>query len=241
MKSHILLSGLLSFLLVPAGAPAGDAGLDEFSAEYNIYTKGIKVAEMQRRFSRLDDGNLSYRSETEASGLVSIFRKDRIIEESIWRFDQGRIIPGHYEYRHIRAKKNRHVNIIFDWEENKVTNLVNDQPWKMPAETGMLDKLLYQYAIMLDLDAGETAISYIIADGGKRKVYDFELIGEEVIETPIGSFQTVKLARNRPDSDRETIFWCAPEIGYLPVKVENTGTNGTKTVGIISSLSGLGF
>jgi len=222
-------------------ALAGDGEPVEFIAEYDIHTRGLKVAEMQRRLSLRDDGTFSYRSETAASGLASIIRNDKITEESIWQLNDNRIIPKRYEYRHIRAKKNRHVNIIFDWDKKRIINLVNDSSWTMPAEPGMLDKLLYQYAIMLDLDAGEKNISYLISDGGKRKMYDFRITGEETIKTPIGNFQALKLARNRPDSDRETVFWCASEIGYLPVKIEHTETSGTKTLVIISSLSGLGF
>ena len=36
----------------------------------------------------------------------------------------------------------------------------------------------------------------------------------------IGTFDTIKYRSRRPDSDRGTVFWCAPELGYMPVKVE---------------------
>ena len=108
----------------------------------------------------------------------------------------------------------------------------------MPSTEGMLDKLLYQYSIMQDLKQGKSKLRYVIADGGKEKIYIFETQGEEFIDTPIGKLRTIKLKRQRQDSDRQSIFWSAPDIGYLPVKLEIT-EDGKKTIIIINSLKGL--
>ncbi|TDJ17376.1 MAG: DUF3108 domain-containing protein, partial [Gammaproteobacteria bacterium] len=55
-----------------------------FEASYTIFKKGIEVAKMQRSLSRLDNGEYIYRSETNSTGLVSIFYKLHILEESHW-------------------------------------------------------------------------------------------------------------------------------------------------------------
>ena len=56
----------------------------------------------------------------------------------------------------------------------------------------------------------------------KKKNYIFEVVGEEEIDTKLGKLKTLKLVRKREDSDRESIFWSAPEMHYLPVKIEIT-------------------
>lgn len=209
-----------------------------FQAEFILYTNGVKVARMQREYSLSPDGNYHYRSETQPTGLISLFRNDLILEVSHWMLDGDLIKSVRYSYSHTRTKKERQVTIDFDWGKGQVINSINGESWNMPVEPGTLDKLLYQLAIMRDLKLGKSPISYTVADGGKIKTYDFELLGEEILETPLGQLHTLKLSRHKPNSRRETTLWCASKLDYLPVKVENIETDGRKTVAIINSYNG---
>jgi hypothetical protein len=223
-----------------SNAAAGtDTSLD-FKANYALYYKGMKVAKMERRFSRTDDGGYLYFSNTETAGLISLFRDDRITEESRGQMHGNSVRPMRYEYSHTGSKKQRQVSIRFDWDKNEIINLVNGSAWKMDLEPGVLDKLLYQFLIMQDLNAGKRHLSYLIADGGKTKIYRFELQGEEIINTPLGKLQTIRLIRYRPNKKRETTLWCARDLHYLPVKVKNVEKDDRVTVAIIQSLKGLG-
>jgi hypothetical protein len=229
---------LISLCLVGSGSAAA-APLD-FKVKYALYYKGMKVARMERRFSQTEDGGYLYRSNTETAGLISLFRDDRITEESRGQLHGNTARPLQYEYSHTGSRKQRQVSIRFDWDKNEVINMVNGSAWKMELEPGVLDKLLYQFLIMQDLNAGKRHLSYMIADGGTTKTYRFELQGEEVINTPLGKLKTIKLARHRPDKKRETTLWCALDLHYLPVKVKNVEKDDRITVAIIQSLQGLG-
>ncbi len=235
-----LATGMLALATVGVSALATAQTLPEFKAEYDVYRSGVKIARLERSFSRQTDGNLLYRSETNVSGIASMFRKDRIIEESRWQYTNGKIVPQFYQYLHTGTSRERNVTIEFDWKSRLITNSVNGSPWRMHASEGILDKLVYQYSIMLDLQAGKSSLRYTVADGGTEKVYVFEKLGEEMLETALGTLKTIKMERYRPDSDRQSVFWSAPEIGYLPVKLENTD-EGVKTVVVIRSVTGLGI
>ena len=67
------------------------------------------------------------------------------------------------------------------------------QKLKMETKNGILDKLLSQFMIMIDLKLGNIPEKYIIADGGKIKEYAFKKIKDEIIKTPLGNFNTIKL------------------------------------------------
>lgn len=238
MKIQLKLAALL--LALPLGGGAVGADLPQtFEAHYSLYRTGAKVAEMQRVFTRLDNGQYRYRSETRTTGLFAVFRKDHVVEQSDWLFQNGELRPLEYLYEHSGGKKDRNVAVTFDWDAQKITNTVNGQSWRMPAEPNVMDKLLYQLAIMHDLKAGRPELAYTVADGGKIKAYNFELQGEETIETPLGELTTVKVSRVRTDSKRETVFWCAEKFHFLPVRVENIETDGGKTTVIIDSVTGI--
>ena len=95
--------------------------------------------------------------------------------------------------------------------------------------------------IIWDLQAGKESLQYTVADGGKTKIYNFEILGEETIKTPLGELETIKLERHRPDSRRKSTLWCARQLEFLPVKVENIETDGKVTIALIQSLDGIAY
>lgn len=233
---------ILSALLFPCSVTAtGNFTPTLFEADYVIKMKGASVAKMKRRFTRLENGAYRYHSETKTTGLLSIFRKDRIIETSNWQLENHKLIPLDYYYSHSGGKKKRLVNISFDWDKSRITNSIDGSSWKMPTSPNVMDKLLYQLAIMYDLQAGNELLRYTVADGGKTKIYNFEILGEEVLSTPLGQLDTLKLERHKPNSRRKSTLWCAKQLQYLPVKVENVEKDGRITVALIKSLEGIAY
>ena len=214
------------------------AALPTFEVEYSLYARNAKAAQVIRRLSRLEDNSYEYRSETKTVGLISLFKKLRIIETSHLTVQGGLLKPVYYSYKRSGDRKKRDVSIEFNWETNKIKNTINGDFWHMPIQPAVMDKLLYQLAIMYDLHNGQTPVSYLIADGGGIKTYSFEKLGEETIDTPLGSFSTTKMLRHKPGSSRRSVFWCAPALEYLPIKVEHTEKDGSKTVAVIKSLRG---
>ena len=214
------------------------AVLPVFEAEYSLYAMNTKAARVVRSLARLDDNNYEYSSETKTTGLISLFKKVHIVETSRLMV-RGRLLqPVYYSYKRTGDRKKRDVSIEFNWDGNKIKNTINGDFWHLPTEPAVMDKLLYQLAIMYDLQNGRTPASYRIADGGGIKTYDFEKLGEEVVETPLGSFNTIKMIRHKPGSSRKSVFWCAPGLAFLQVKVEHTEKDGSTTVAVLKSLQG---
>ena len=90
---------------------------------------------------------------------------------------------------------------------------------------------------MADLDAGKRDVAYPIADGGKLKRYRLFEAGREPLETKVGHFETIIIKRERRSGKRETRFWCAPALGFLPVKIEHKERDGTLIVLEIDEVS----
>ena len=136
----------------------------------------------------------------------------------------NRVLPTLYEYHRKGVGKNRDAILRFDWQANRVLNDVQDQPWSMAIPTGALDKLSYQLQMRHELLAAYQQglpwpeLTYEVADGGQLKSYSFEILGEETVKTPVGTFNALKITRTRQDSDRTTIFWLAPAYDFLLVR-----------------------
>ena len=64
-------------------------------------------------------------------------------------------------------------------------------------------------------------------------------IGEERIETALGTFDTAVIRRERENGKRKTTFWCAADLGFLPVKIVHEEGDGKPVTLNIESLSGI--
>ena len=210
----------------------------QFTAEYNIYNRGIKVAEMRRIMEPAADGNFVFRSDTHTTGLFSLLRKDRIVEQSTWQVADG--TPRSLSYTYVRnGSKNRNVSVRFNWDTRHIINTINGDSWLMPAVPQVVDKLLYQFALMTDLRSGGKELNYTVADGGKIKNYEIEPLGEESIKTPLGKLHSMKFRHQKLGDDRITTLWCAPQFQYLPVQVEYQEQDGSKVLVVLQSVMGL--
>lgn len=209
---------LAACLLLGAALPAAELP-EDFTAHYALSLNGFKLGESKISLSAQGNNRFVYRSYTYSTGVAKLFRNDTVRESSLFTLQGEGLRPLEYRFDHTGDKKERHALLKFDWQAGKVSNTVEGHTWEMKIPGGTLDKLVVQLAVMLDLGGGEKKLTYAIADGGKLKEYQFVVIGEETIKVPAGEFATLKLERLRKDNDRTTYFWCAPQLGHLPVKI----------------------
>jgi hypothetical protein len=198
-----------------------------FPAHFDVRINGIKLAIAE--FSLTDKGNneFLYEQKSEAIGIASWFKPEKVRETSRWKLTDEGIKPITYRYSRKGGSDDSEVELIFDWEKHRVENRVKDQPWSMDIPDGTLDKLVMQIAMLLDLQSGQNHFKYPVADDGRLKHYEFKVVGEEEIELPSGKVNTIKLARLDDDRD-QTFIWVSPEMQYIPVRFLKLKKNGLK-------------
>jgi hypothetical protein len=81
-----------------------------------------------------------------------------------------------------------------------------------------------------DLIAGKNNFSYTVTNGRKIKTYKFEIIGEEVLKTPLGEVKTVKVKRSRENDDLVTYAWFAKDFQYLLVRMQQEEDGSDYTI-----------
>ena len=233
------LRALLGLLILTwcAVGHAAEPPLPLFNAEYSLKRNGVILGKSKRSLSTAPGGNYVYSTLTYATGLIAWFVKDKIKENSVWHFDGTHLRPLEYVYSREGGSKTRNIKLAFDWQHHTVVNSIDGDPWRMEIPPDAQDKLVYQLSIMYDLQQGKRKLGYNIADGGKMKNYQFEIQGEEVLNTPMGKIKTVRI--QRIGDQRDTTVWCAPQFGYLPVRLEQQDTDGAELAMQLTSVNGI--
>ena len=217
-RMYYSLAALICLMFSTVASAAGVP--ENFHAVYQLHISSFPIGEARVELAAQADGRYRYSSHTYSTGLTRVFRNDKVLESSLFKLHNQQLRPLEYRFDHTGSKKERHAYLKFDWTKGEVANTVEGHTWEMDIPDNALDKLVVQLAVMMDLDAGKQELVYAIADGGKLKEYTFAIVGKEKLRVPAGEYETVKLERLRKDNDRTTYLWCAPSLGYLPVRIK---------------------
>ncbi len=108
---------------------------------------------------------------------------------------------------------------------NPTTKLINTSKDKTKRQfawqAGVLDDLNAEVQVREDLKKGKLKTSYPIAD--LKDVTDRQFVNEGAVKisTPAGTYDTIKVRLKHKKSDKNTIFWLAPSLDYLPVQMSH--------------------
>jgi hypothetical protein len=196
-------------LLYGASAGAQTLELAPYRAEYTVHADGFKVGEMTRSLQQ-EDGNWVLENTLHTTGLVALFKKDRLTERSVMGA-AGQ--PLEYVYRYSGRNKEVVERLTFDWNDHQAASLRDGRTRYMAIKDGTFDKLAHQVALRRDLARGLTRMAYAVADRSKVETYEFEVVGKERLVTSVGTFDTVKVKKGT------TMLWAAPELDYLVVQI----------------------
>lgn len=234
-----LTKQFFSLLVLVSFIPASHAAFPpEFTATYELNKFGLDAAAATLSLSKQGDGNWRYHSDTKPKGLIAIFRSDHITETTVLQQSGSQIRPLQYEYIHRGSKKNRDMKFRFNWDNKISDNLVKGHASTTPITENTIDKFSLQLRIMHDLMSGKKELKYEILDKGQIRDYEFEILGEEKVETPTGDYQCIKFKRERDNGERTTIMWAAKSLYYLPVKIQHIEEDGADFTLLLQSVSG---
>ena len=126
------------------------------------------------------------------------------------------------EYKKVFGKQEEQ-KVIFHWDRQQVTNDIDNKPWRMDIPVNTQDLMTYQLKLRYDLiqHPDKKILRYQVADGGKIKYFTFRVVGEEVLKTPMGRLNTIKLESLR-HSKKEVghLVWLAKDWDNLLVRID---------------------
>jgi hypothetical protein len=209
--------------MTPVLVSAGDAPAPElkpFTASYTITWRGLAAGTAQLQLQRQADGRWSYQSLSTARGLFRLAMPAELRSRTVFSVREGRIVPDQFTAEDGTSSTSKDQELRFDWSTGRVTGMAEKRRVDLPLQPGLLDSMSVQIALMYELLSGNTPKHFVLIDKDRIKDYNYTAIGQEKLSTPIGEQQTLIFRSSRPNSDVGTYFWCAPALGYLPLKVE---------------------
>lgn len=215
-----------------ADAPTGADGLSGFSAQYEARYAAFSGDVTMELQAGAGADEYVYRVTTRARGMARLIRKGTATETARFRFADGVITPLQYEIDDGTKAGEDNMQVQFDWAAGVADSTYENDSVQLSLAADIRDRLTTDLFVMRALRSGNPPTTFRIAEKNAIRDYEFNFLGTETVAVPAGSFDTVKYLRQRVGSSRATVIWFAPELDFLPVRLEQLkrGKTTIKTV-----------
>lgn len=122
------------------------------------------------------------------------------------------------------------------FEENDVVLDSGERVKRLPLTqdgASVLIQLAYQFMLRPGLLSPGNTVEIPLASAKRLQVIAFDVVKEEVLDTPIGKVPTFHVKPRRMDTSGDTLameVWLAPGLQYLPVRIAFQGKRGREEV-----------
>src|SRR5215831_11176212 len=204
-----------------SAASAGAEDLKPYQATYYGIWNGFKVGVSRLELKQTGD-TWTYSSRSEPRGIGRMAHHlFPPLQVSVVRVTSAGLQPQSYTSGD-NANPGRDSGLTYDWRSARVRGTYEGTAVDLPLGPSVQDDASVQLALMVELLAGRTPSSFALIDRNGVRDYRFEREGTATLKTPLGEVATVIYGARKAHSPRLTRFWCAPERGYIPMKVEQT-------------------
>jgi len=202
----------------------------EYVAEYQASANGL-AATATRSLSKIDEN--SYRLSNSLQASLAGQTLASLVQASEFIIEGDRVVPLNYTYQLSGVSRASHA-IFFNWDAEIALSTEDDESWQLPLRDGVMDQLSYQVALrqaLIDNSDSEATFSFDIIDGDAIEMQRYRLVGEEILSTPLGELNTLKLERVREASDqRASKIWLAVDWNFLLTRIEQLNNSGLRIV-----------
>jgi len=215
--SQLFLIGFFAIFAISRPAFA-DAVLVPHTAEYRIKIS-ILGGRLQTSFQVTEQGYKAT-STIKATGLARLVAHGNITESSLFsNFDDG-IRPAEFHSVDSLSSGGEVVDLTFDWDSQEVAGQIDGEDFRADLDGIVHDRVSLQYALMQDLLNGGHKDEYSLQDAEKLKLLSVTDMGSKIVKVPFGKFEAIGIQHRAGNSSRVTTLWCAKELGYLPIMIE---------------------
>jgi hypothetical protein len=212
-------------LVLPSMHAAAADELQPFTVRYAWTLKGLSAGTSTVTLKRLTGDRWSYSSRSVARGLFRLIASGDITQDSTMRVIGTQVLPERYRGDDGTGSTGRDVQLDFDWQALRARGIYEDTAVDIAIEPGVHDDMSVQIALILALNKGTPPTGFKLVDRNLFKEYTYSTAGTAQLDTPLGRQQAVLFRSQRIGSKSSTLYWCAPALGFLPIKVERHDAN----------------
>jgi hypothetical protein len=220
IKSFVVL---LATIMFASGAQAQiTTVVKPYTALYNVRYKGLSGGDIEFTLRAQGNGRFVYRSHLLPNFLGSFFTSDQAEDTSEVLIDGATVQPQKFRSEDGTKDTEQDIAYDFDWSRNQVSVRYKNSDLKMAVPRGVQDRLSIQLAAMLALQAGRDPGKLIMLEKDELQEYSILRQGSEQVRVAAGSYDTVVLKSERVGNSRNTRYWYAGSLGYVPVRAERS-------------------
>ena len=211
-----------------------------YHAVYQVELRGkiIGTSEFSVQ-SRPGENTYRFTSKMVIHGMLKLLQPNPILEHTDFIYEKNRIWPTEFRSQNTNDAGKNDLHIVFNWDQGIATTTEGETVSVMEIQDNVLDRGSMRVAIMQDLSRNIEPGPYVLVDGSSLKTYHYTYEGETTQETPLGAIATLEYTQQRDNSTRRTSIWLAPELSYLPVRIEQKRSSKTYTSLFLKSVKGL--
>lgn len=211
---------LLLAALLPAAAPAALPELSATVARYKVIVNGIPAGTAATIAVQTGDGKAGAAQSIEASfNVQNRFFKHHEVSRFDW---QGcRVTPHEYLHEFQGLGIERSSAISFDHAHGIAVETRGGKRVEIPLTANVTDGLNMAMLARCRLRDGNQRFNLPVIYRGERKELEFAVKGNERVETPAGTFDSVVVERHYPNGGRRTRVWVAPALDWFMVRFEH--------------------
>ncbi len=193
------------------------AELTPHTAQYKVKISVVS-GQLNTELQKTDSAYVAHHV-LKPTGLSRLITRGSMDVTSEFSSESDRIMPA--RFRSVDTiRDDPDIDLSFDWATNKATGTVGEDKVSLPLEGVAYDNVSIQYALMHDLLNGGQSDRYVLFDIDELRTADVSIAGEKEIKTKAGTFKAIGIRHQKEGSSRITTLWCAKELGYLPVVIE---------------------
>ena len=199
--------------------PSAAAGLQPYTARYQVSYRGLNGGEIESKFARgTTAGQWQYETRVFPTLLARVAISSQAHELSVIQVTAAGIRPLTFNFDDGSSGAAKDVRLDYDWQALTVTGSFEGKPVSLPITPGTHDTSSVQAAMILELLAGRKPQSFKIITGGKLREYRYWSEGKQQVMTPYGQVETDVWLSQRTGSNRVTKTFHAASLGYVPVQ-----------------------
>jgi hypothetical protein len=218
----------VSFALLFGGATLA-APPQRVTVEYDMSHNGTAMAQVVETLQH-DGKRYVLESEVKGKGLFALARSGSAKRSSLGEVTPAGLRPN--EFRDRRGDRPENV-ARFNWAKG---SLVQGEAGRTEAQAmpvleqgaSLSDRLSFLWTFAFNPPQGKE-VRALLSDGKGLSTFRYAIAGSEVLKTPAGDFDTIKLVKQRDaGDDRGTEIWLASKRDFIPVRILVTEKDGTR-------------